>query len=355
MIAAVEELEPLVGQRAAHVATGTSRATSHRRRRPPEPRAARPRAAPASRLSDAERGEILEVMGSDRFIDTSPGAVVATLMDEGRYLASERSVYRVLADAAGAPVRERRRQLTHPAYTRPELIATAPNQVYTWDISKLRGPVKHSYFLLYSIIDIFSRYTPGWMVADRESELLAERFIADTIMAQGIEPDQLILHADRGPSMRSKTVAQMLADLGVDKTHSRPYTSTDNPYSEAAFKTLKYRPDYPNRFDDIAHATSWAAGFFGWYNNHHRHSGICMLTPADVHYGRATQRLAERQRVMNAAYHAHPERFSRPPLIHALPAAVYINPPAEDPATDNTLTADKPTDILTSRAREDDG
>ena len=270
-------------------------------------------------------------MGSDRFLDSSPGAVVATLLDEGYYLASERTVYRVLADVAGAPVRERRRQLTHPAYARPELIATGPNQVWSWDISKLRGPVKHSYFLLYSIIDIFSRYTSGWMVADRESELLAERLIADTIVKQGIEPGQLTVHADRGPSMRSKTVAQMLADLGVDKTHSRPYTSTDNPYSEAAFKTLKYRPDYPNRFNDIAHATKWAGGFFGWYNNEHRHSGIRMLTPADVHYGRAIQRLAERQLVMDAAYLKHPERFRRQPHIHALPEAVYINPPAEDP------------------------
>ena len=342
MIAATDELEPLVGQRTAHAATGASRATSHRRRRPPALRVPRPRAAPASRLSVVERGEILEVMGSERFLDTSPGAVVATLMDEGRYLASERSVYRVLADAAGGPVRERRRQLTHPPYARPELIATAPNQVYTWDISKLRGPVKHSYFLLYSIVDIFSRYTPGWMVADRESDLLAERFIADTIMAQGIDPGQLTVHADRGPSMRSKTVAQMLADLGVDKTHSRPYTSTDNPYSEAAFKTLKYRPDYPNRFDDLAHATRWAQGFFGWYNNQHRHSGICMLTPADVHYGRAAGRLAERQLVMNDAYQRHPERFARPPLIHALPTAVYINPPAEEPMTDTALTTANP-------------
>lgn len=332
MIAATEELEPLVGQRAAHAATGASRATTHRRRKPPMPRAPRAREAPASRLSDVERGEILEVMGSDRFIDASPGAVVATLMDEGSYLASERTIYRVLADAAGAPLRERRRQLVHPPYTRPELIATAPNQVWTWDISKLRGPVKHSYFLLYSIIDIFSRYTVGWMVAERESDLLAERLIADTIIAQGIMPGQLTVHADRGPSMRSKTVAQMLADLGVDKTHSRPYTSTDNPYSEAAFKTLKYRPDYPDRFSGLAHATRWARSFYDWYNNEHRHSGICMLTPADVHHGRAAGRLQDRQLVMNAAYLLHPERFSRPPHIHALPTAVYINPPVTDPA-----------------------
>lgn len=338
MIAAVEQLEPVIGQRGAHRVTGASRATSHRRRRPPVRRPARPRRAPASKLSIVERAEILDVMGSDRFIDTSPGAVVATLLDEGRYLASERTVYRVLADAAGAPVRERRQQLTRPPYARPELLATAPNQVYTWDITKLRGPAKHSCFLLYSIIDIFSRYCPGWMVADRESDLLAERLIADTIVKQGIGPGQLTVHADRGPSMRSRTVAQMLADLGVDKSHNRPYTSTDNPYSEAHFKTLKYRPHYPNRFTDLAHATTWASDTFDWYNNHHRHSGIRMLTPADVHYGRAHQRLAERQAVMTAAYHSTPERFRRPPQLHPLPDAVYINPPVSVEATDNTMT-----------------
>lgn len=266
-------------------------------------------------------------MGSDRFVDASPGAMVATLLDEGQYLASERTVYRVLAEAAGGQVRERRRQLTHPPYARPELLATAPNQVYTWDITKLRGPAKHTWYLLYSIIDIFSRYIPGWMVADHESEFLAERLIADTIIKQGIMPGQLTLHADRGPSMRSRTVAQMLADLGVEKTHNRPYTSSDNPYSEAHFRTLKYRPDYPNRFNDINHATTWSDGFFDWYNNHHRHSGIRMLPPADVHHGHAAQRLAQRQIVMNDAYLRHPERFQQPPQIHPLPEAVYINPP----------------------------
>jgi len=344
VIAATDELEPLVGQRNAHAATGASRATSHRRRRPPVARVPRVRKPPASKLSPVERVEVLEVMGSDRFIDSSPGAVVATLLDEGTYLASERTIYRVLADAAGGPVRERRRQLIHPPYARPELLATRPNEVWTWDITKLRGPAKHSCFLLYSIIDIFSRYSPGWMIADRESDLLAERLIADTIIKQGVGRGQLTVHADRGPSMRSRTVAQMLADLGVDKSHNRPYTSNDNPFSEAQFKTLKYRPSYPNRFDDIEHATTWGSGFFAWYNNDHRHSGICMLTPADVHYGRAQQRIAERQAVMNTAYHATPERFRRPPQLRALPAAVYINPPIV-PVTSTDTT---PTDSVLS-------
>jgi len=278
-------------------------------------------------LSVAEREQVLEVLGSERFIDSSPGAVVATLLDEGLYLASERTFYRVLAAAGGGEIRERRNQLTHPPYARPELLATGPNQVWSWDITKLRGPVKHSWFQLYSIIDIYSRATVGWMVADRESELLAKRLLADTIVKYDVPRGQLTVHADRGPSMRSQTVAQLLAGLGVDKTHNRPYTSSDNPYSEAQFRTLKYHPGYPSRFATLQEAESWCQRFFDWYNNHHRHSGIEMLTPADVHQGLANERLQRRHDVMLAAAQQHPHRFTQPPRRRALPDAVYINPP----------------------------
>ncbi len=326
-MAAAIELEPVIGQRAAHDAVGASRATTHRRRRPPTPRPMKVRSAPKSKLSDAERDRVLETLGSDRFLDSSPGAVVATLLDEGRYLASERTMYRVLAPAGGGEVRERRNQLTHPPYARPELQATRPCEVWSWDITKLRGPVKRAGWLLYSIIDIYSRYTVGWMVADHESATLAERLLADTIVKHDITAGQLTVHADRGPSMRSRTVAELFADLGVDKTHNRPYTSSDNPYSEAQYRTLKYRPDYPTRFASMAEAEAWCRAFFDWYNNHHRHSGIEMLTPADVHRGHGQQRLDARYAVMLEAARRHPDRFSRPPRRRALPDAVYINPP----------------------------
>ncbi len=327
MIAAAAELEPVIGQRAAHDAVGASRATAHRRRKPPAPRPTKTRAAPKSKLSDVEREQVLQTLGSDRFLDCSPGAIVATLLDEGTYLASERTMYRVLAAAGGGEVRERRNQLIHPPYARPELEATQPCEVWSWDITKLRGPVKRSGWLLYSIIDIYSRYTVGWMVADHESATLAERLLADTIVKHDIAAGQLTVHADRGPSMRSRTVAELFVDLGVDKTHNRPYTSSDNPYSEAQYRTLKYRPDYPTRFTSMAEAEAWCRAFFDWYNNHHRHSGIQMLTPADVHFGRGQQRLDARHAVMLDAARQHPHRFTRPPRRRALPDAVYINPP----------------------------
>lgn len=326
-MAATAELAPTVGRRQAHRLTGGRRSTHYRHLAPQVRRPPRPREAPASKLSVAEREQVLEVLGSERFLDTSPGAVVATLLDEGRYLASERTFYRVLAAAGGGEIRERRNQLTHPPYARPELLASCPNQVWSWDITKLRGPVKHSWFQLYSIIDIYSRATVGWMVADRESELLAKRLLADTIVKHNVPPGQLTVHADRGPSMRSQSVAQLLAGLGVDKTHNRPYTSSDNPYSEAQFRTLKYHPGYPSRFATLAEAETWCQRFFDWYNNHHRHSGIEMLTPADVHQGLANERLARRHDVMLAAAERHPHRFTQPPRRRALPDAVYINPP----------------------------
>jgi putative transposase len=263
---------------------------------------------------------------------SSPAQVWATLLDEGRYLASERTMYRLLAACHGG-MRERRDQLTHPAYARPELLAEQPNELWSWDISKLKGPAAWSCFHLYVILDVFSRYCVGWTVQLRESAELAKALIAQATEQQQIEAGQLTVHADRGTSMRSKPVAFLLADLGVLRTHSRPYTSTDNPYSEAQFKTLKYRPEFPDRFDSIDHARAFCRTFFDWYNHAHRHSGIGLMTPAAVHHGHATELHTERQRVLTAAYAATPERFvRRPPTPPELPTAVWINKPTTEEA-----------------------
>ena len=267
-------------------------------------------------------------------MDQSPGQVMATQLDENRYLCSERTMYRILADAK--EVRERRNQLRHPEYKRPELLATGPNQVWSWDITKLRGPVKWTYFQLYVLLDIFSRYVVGWLLAHREGVDLAKKLIAQSCEKQGIQPGQLIVHADRGTSMTSKGLAQLLADLGVDKSHSRPRVSNDNPFSESQFRTLKYMPDYPDRFGSYEDTLSFCRPFFSWYNTGHRHSGIGMLTPEMVHYGRAEEVLAHRHKVMLAAYSANPERFVRGvPHLTKLPQAVWINPPR------SLLTADR--------------
>jgi putative transposase len=277
-------------------------------------------------LQPVERQAVLDELHSERFVDKAPGEVVATLLDEGRYLCSERTMYRALA--SDGEVRERRNQLRHPKYAKPELLAKGPNQVWSWDITKLKGPVKWTYFYLYVILDIFSRYVVGWLLARRESGALAKRLIAESCEKQQVDRDQLTLHSDRGTSMKSKTVAQLLGDLGVTKSHSRPHVSNDNPFSEAQFKTLKYRPDFPGRFGSFEDGLSLCRAFFGWYNDEHRHSGIGMLTPAMVHYGQAESVLAGRKSVMAAAYAAHPERFVRgAPKIRRPPDAVWINPP----------------------------
>lgn len=269
---------------------------------------------------------MLGELHSERFADASPAQVYATLLDEGRYLASERTMYRILA--AHAEVRERRDQLRHPAYARPELLATGPRELWSWDITKLRGPAKWTWFYLYVILDVFSRYVPGWMVATRESAALAERLIADTVTKERIVPGQLVLHADRGTSMRSKPVALLLADLGVERTHSRPHVSNDNPFSESQFRTLKYRPTFPDRFGSLEDARAFCREFFSWYNTCHRHSGIGLLTPLDVHAGRTAEVTAARAVTLSQAYAAHPERFVRhAPRPPALPTAVWINPP----------------------------
>jgi len=324
--AAICEIEPLVGTLPACRALGASRAGLYRRRSPPKVQAPRPRRPSARALTDAERARVLEELNSPRFMDASPAEVWATLLDEGRYLASGRTMYRLLA--ADGPVRERRDQLTHPPYARPELLASEPNEVWSWDISKLKGPATWTYFYLYVILDVYSRYVVGWTVQHRENARLAERLIADTLEKQQVGRGQLTIHADRGSSMTSKPVAFLLSDLGVTKTHSRPYTSTDNPYSEAAFKTLKYRPGFPARFTSINEAREFCRAFFCWYNESHRHSGIGLMTPTDVHHGRAEQTHAARAHVLNTAYAATPERFvRRPPRPPALPAATWINKP----------------------------
>lgn len=267
-----------------------------------------------------------DILNSERFADCAPRTVYATLLDEQQYLCSWRTMYRILAEAD--QVRERRNQVRRTGYAAPELLATEPNQLWSWDITKLRGPEKWSYYYLYVILDVFSRAVVGWLIAEREDAALAEALIAETCAKEGILPEQLTIHADRGSAMTSKVVAQLLADLGVAKTHSRPHVSNDNPFSEAQFKTMKYRPGYPDRFGSLLDARQWAREFFAWYNQEHRHSGIGLLTPAIVHRGQAVEQVAARAQVLSEAYAAHPERFvrgcPRPPEV---PSAVWINPP----------------------------
>jgi len=323
----VEELTPIIGTRPACRVLGASPATIYRRRWPPQPKLSRPRPAPARALSDPERDAVLDLLHSQRFVDSAPEQVYATLLDEGQYLASVRTMYRLLVAKHGG-VRERRDQLTHPAYAKPELLAERPNELWSWDISKLKGPAKWTYFYLYVILDVFSRYVVGWTVQHRENGQLAKALIEQATDQQQIGRDVLTVHADRGGPMRGKPVAFLLADLGVTKTHSRPYTSSDNPYSEANFKTLKYRPEFPERFDDIEHARAHCRRFFDWYNHQHRHSGIGLMTPAAIHHGHASALYAARGRVLEAAYARTPERFVRkPPAPPALPTAAWINKP----------------------------
>lgn len=322
---AVEELAPIIGTRPACSAMGVAPATIYRRRRPPEPRNRQRRASHRS-LSDAERQTVVEVLNSERFMDCSPAQVWATLLDEGRYLCSQRTMYRLLAERA--EVRERRNQLRHPSYTKPELLASQPNELWSWDITKLLGPQKWTYYYLYVILDVYSRYVVGWTVQHRESSSIARELIGQAVSQQKISPKQLTIHADRGSSMTSRSVAFLLADLGVTRTHSRPYTSSDNPYSEAQFKTLKYRPGFPKRFGSIEDARSFSRLFFEWYNHQHRHSGIGLMPPAKVHEGQAEQVRSSRSQVLAAAYDQHPHRFvrgvPRPPDV---PKAAWINCP----------------------------
>lgn len=321
---AICEVSPEVGVRAACGALDVPRSTFYRAQQPqgcPAPRKTPPRA-----LSREERTTVLDVLHSERFVDKSPAEAWATLLDEETYLCSVRTMYRILE--AHQEVRERRNQLRHPNYKKPQLLAIAPNQVWSWDITKLLGPAKWTYFYLYVIMDIFSRYTVGWMVAERESAALAQRLIDDTCTKEAIEPGQLVIHADRGPSMTSKTVAHLMADLGVTKSHSRPYTSNDNPFSESQFRTMKYCPAFPGQFGCVQDARVFGHDFFHWYNFEHRHGGIGYLTPAAVHFGLAEVITARRNHALQQAFSANPERFVKgapaPPVV---PSAVWINPP----------------------------
>lgn len=289
-----------------------------------KPKLARPK--PPRALSPSEAQAVLNVLHEERFMDKAPYEVYAKLLDEGTYLCSISTIYRILR--SNSEVRERRNQARHPVYKKPELIATAPNQVWSWDITKLLGPVKWTYYYLYVIMDIYSRYTVGWMIAKQETGTLAKELISQTCIRQGIEEEQLIIHSDRGTSMTSKTVALLLADLGVTKSLSRPHVSNDNPYSESQFKTLKYRPEFPQRFGSIEDARAHCKEFFDWYNNGHYHSGLALMTPATVHHGKAQNCNNRRQIILSSAYIQHPERFvSGQPKTIALPEAAWINPP----------------------------
>jgi len=331
---AVTHLAPTVGVVAACDSLCVARASFYRQRpvlgppASPAPAPAVPsvRPPPPRALSPVERASVLTVLHEERFQDCSPAAVQATLLDEGQYLCSIRTMYRILEDEGESG--ERRDQLVHPAYQRPELLATAPNQLWSWDITKLRGAAKWTYFYLYVILDVFSRYVVGWMIAPREGAELAKQFIEETIGKQQVPAGQLTIHADRGKVMTSKPVAFLMADLGVTKSHSRPYVSDDNPYSESQFRTMKYRPEFPDRFGCIQDSRAFCQDFFHWYNHEHRHSGIGLLAPAMVHFGDAGTVLANRQTVLDAAYQTHPDRFvRRPPRPLPLPSAVWINRP----------------------------
>jgi len=306
---------------------GVSRAAVYRRRQPRLVRAeGRGRAASPRALAIDERKAVLDTLHSERFIDAAPIEVHATLLEEGTYLCSPRTMYRILADAQ--EIRERRDHLRHPRYVKPELLATGPNQVWSWDISKLKGPRKWTYYCLYVLLDIFSRYVVGWMLALSESGRLAQRLIEESCEKQSIKPGQLTIHADRGGPMISKGLSQLMADLSIEKSHSRPHVSNDNPFSESHFRTMKYRPEFPERFGSPEHALSVCRDLFPWYNDEHHHSGLAFLTPAVVHHGRADEVLAARHRTRLAAYLAHPERFiGGPPRLEKLPEAVWINPP----------------------------
>lgn len=330
--AAFAELAQLTSTKLACGLLGKSRATHYRRQQPTLDRAPRSRPAPPNKLSPAERAAVLAVLGHESFADKSVAQVWATVLDEGSYLCSESTMYRILREAGG--VRERRRQATHPPRTRPELVATGPGQVWSWDITKLHGPAPGIYYDLYVIIDIYSRYVPGFLVAPTETGDLAAAFIEQTIAAQGAPPR--VVHADRGTSMTSKPVALLLADLGVVRSHARPKTSNDNPYSEAAFKTLKYCPAFPDRFGSLADARAFCQQFFAYYNHEHRHSGIGLHTPASVHYGTATEIRTQRADTLAAAYQRNPHRFTRPPQPPKLPDAVWINRPALEPDLQQT-------------------
>lgn len=331
---AVQEHGQQLGVSCLCRALGVSRATVYRRRR--EPAVATARQPSPRALDEMEREQVRRELFSERFTDRSPYEVYAALLDENQYLCSVRTMYRVLAQAGAC--RERRDQLVRPVYRKPELLARGPNQVWSWDITKLKGPEKWTYYYLYVILDIFSRYVVGWMLADREHADLARKLIEQTLHKQDIPPHHLIIHSDRGPSMTSHNVAHLLDRLGVTKSLSRPNTSNDNPYSESQFKTMKYQPEFPERFGGYDDALTYSRQFLGWYNNEHYHSGIGLLTPASVHYGQAEQILAARTETLANAYIRNPNRFvNGKPKPAKPPEEVWINPPKPAPENEKRL------------------
>jgi putative transposase len=340
MIALADDLSPHVGKKAACEALSLPRATFYRYQSRKDgfddPIEERP--TPPLALDPAERQTVLDILHSERFLDDTPYQIYATLLDEGHYHCSIRTMYRVLSSEHGC-VKERRRHVQRPHYVKPELLATEPNEVWSWDITKLKGPAKWTYFYLYVILDIFSRYVVGWMIAHRELAALAKRLIQDSCDKQHIEPNQLTVHADRGSSMKSKVVAHLLCDMGVTKTHSRPHVSNDNPYSEVQFKTLKYCPQFPERFGSIQDARSFCQSFFNWYNKEHRHSGIALMTPEQVHYGMDDVIYQQRASVLEDAFQRNPSRFKgNLPVPESLPAAAWINKPATEQLESNLLS-----------------
>ena len=329
------ELAHTVGIKEACRLLGRPRATHYRRCRPPVRSTPAVRPSPPNALSEAEQKCVLDLLHEPKHADLAVAQVWCRALDDGIYLCSQSTMHRLLG--LHGESRERRRQRTHPAKKKPELMATRPNEVWSWDISKLKGPARGTYFDLYVVLDIFSRYVVAWLVAPAESAELARDFLEDAILVQGIDKDTLTIHADRGSSMRSKPVSQLLIDLGVARSHSRPHVSNDNPYSEAAFKTLKYCPTFPDRFGSIEDARAFCAEFFEYYNHVHRHSGIALHTPASVHYGTATEIQSQRQATLSAAFAANPIRFRhRSPLAPAIPEVAWINPPAREEAALNS-------------------
>jgi putative transposase len=327
-MATVQALAPLIGACSACDALAVPRSRFYRAQQPPRVKRAvgAPKAPPPRALSLDEKAVVRATLNSERFQDLAPREVYASLLDEGTYLCSWRGMYRILAE--NHEIRERRDQLRHPVWVKPQLVASGPNQLWSWDITRLLTLVVGTFYYLYVILDVYSRYVVGWLLAEQESSELAQQLIAATCDKQGIRREQLTLHADHGGPMIAHSLEQLLSDLGVSQTHSRPHVSDDNPYSEAQFKTLKYRPDFPERFGSAPDTRAWLQTFFGWYNDEHYHSGLGLLTPASVHYGQAPALLAARQEVLSLAYRAHPERFVKhAPVPKALPGEVWINRP----------------------------
>jgi putative transposase len=327
--AAFDELEPVLGTQGACEAVGRARASHYRHARGPRLGPPKPRATPANALAPDERAAVLATLHSERFADQAPAQVWATLLDEGTWLASESTMYRLLR--ADGEVRERRAQASHPPRVVPELVAAAPNEVWSYDATALRGPRRGVWYQLFMMLDLFSRYCPGWMIIAHERAEVVRDWIEAVVASQGpFEPGRLFIHADRGSAMTSKPVAELLAELHIGRTHGRPHVSNDNPYSEAGFKTLKYAPTFPGSFGSIADVRAFVSPFIETYNHQHRHSGIGYHTPASVHFGTAHAVREQRARVLDAAYAAHPERFvNKPPAPPDLPGPAWINQPKE--------------------------